>query len=413
MKLYTNQTFGFFLGISFMIGTIFAGCGSQNKKVRTARGGMDTQEYHVSRGDDAMEKGDYQSARTSYQNALNLNESYALALVGKAVADVYVTDRSGVSSESKQQVLKEAEDAITKALDSVDSEDEKTLARIHSSAIQVYYVLQIPTGGWYDKVQEHYEKAVELTPNDPTPYYFMAQAEFKNLNYEKAIRLFRRVLDFAGKYELEADKELERIQKVQRALPGSRFGKSVADIKEITRADVAALFIAELRLDKLYEDRETVSSDAAYEVPAAQKKMETDSIQRFPEAIDIEGHPMESTIKEVIRLKIRGLEPNPAHKFFPEQKITRAEFAMTIQDILIKITRDKGLATQYIGQPSPFPDVNENVWYYNSARTVVDRGFMPVNNVVTGEFEPMASVSGAEALLAIRTMKEILKKYLR
>lgn len=415
MKFQTNKAVGLLLAMVALMGVVFAGCSSssQTKEARTGRGGLDTPEYHVSRGDDAMEKGRYRSARTSYQNALKLKRSYAPALVGKALAEVYLIDRPGISPESKRQALEQAEEAIEKALGTVESEDGKTLAGIHHSAMQVYFVLQMPTEGWYDKVREHFEEAVELTPDDPTPYFFMGQAESKNLNYEKAGSLFRQVLRFEGRYEAEADRELKRIQKVQRALLGSRFGKSVANIKEITRADVAALFIAELRLDRLYEERGSVSSDAGYEAPASQKKMEADSIARYPEATDIGGHPIESAIKEVMRLKIKGLEPNPAHKFFPEKKITRAEFAMTIQDILLKVTHDPGLATRYIGQPSPFPDVGESVWYYNAARTVVNRGIMTVKDVATGEFEPMASVSGADALLTVRTMKEILKKYLR
>jgi hypothetical protein len=71
------------------------------------------------------------------------------------------------------------------------------------------------------------------------------------------------------------------------------------------------------------------------------------------------------------------------------------------------------LATRFMNESSPFPDVNQNIYYYNAVRTVINRGLMSVNNKVTGEFEPMASVSGTEALLAIRTLKEILEGYLR
>ena len=413
MKYYIDRADALLLGAIFLVGVVFAGCSSQKRDVRARQGAMDTPEYHVSRGDDAMEQRRYQSAHSSYRHALDLDESHAPALTGKAVADAYLSARSGVSSEDRQKVLDQAEKAIEKAFDSADSKDNAALVRIHIAAIQVYFVLQMPEEDWYNKVREHYEEAAELAPNDPTLYYFMGRAESGNRNYEKAVSLFRRVLDIGGKYEAEAGRELKRIQRLQRALPGSRFGKNVADIQEITRAEIAALFIAELRLDRLYEDRKATLSGTTYETPVAQRKMKTESLQRYPEATDIAGHPMENTIQEVMQLKIKGLEANPAHKFFPEKKITRAEFAMMIQDILIKVTRDDGAATRYIGQPSPFPDVEEGVWYYNSVRTVVDRGLMSANNAVTGDFEPMASVSGADALLAIRTMKEILKKYLR
>jgi hypothetical protein len=37
---------------------------------------------------------------------------------------------------------------------------------------------------------------------------------------------------------------------------------------------------------------------------------------------------------------------------------------------------------------------------------------MEVNNKLTGNFEPMKSVSGAESLLIVRTMKQLLKTYI-
>ena len=386
-------------------------CGSQKKTAdRTAQGNMDTPEFHVDRGDSALQNQQYSEARNAYQKAITLKSDYSPALSGVAVCNAYLINREGVSQDAKEEVLEQSIEKIEQAIDAADS-NKKMQARAHSFAIQVYFNIQLPKEEWYEKALSHFEEASQLTPNDPAPYYFMALAESYGLNFEKAEFYLGKVLQIGKKYEVEADKELKRIQQIQRALPGSKFGKSVANVKAITRADVAALFIAELKLNKLYADQKQVNSDG-FEAPQAQQKIVTQSIQNMPEATDIMGHPMESTIQEVIKLKVKGLEPSPGHKFFPDQKITRAEFAMMIQDILVKVTKDKTLATKYFGQTSPYSDVSENVWYYNATRIVVERGLMEVNNKLTGNFEPMKSVSGAESLLIVRTMKQLLKTYI-
>ncbi|MBU3915461.1 hypothetical protein KKA14_07985, partial [bacterium] len=301
-------------------------------------------------------------------------------------------------------------DQIEKALDTaVDKNDQ---ARAHSFAIQVYLALKLPKDKWYKKASGHFEDAVDLAPNNPEPFFFMARAESAELHYVEATKLYHTVLSIGKKYEKEANLELKQIQQIQRAIPGSQFGAQIANVDKMTRADVAALFVAELRLDRLYENRGT-KPDSSYSPPEAQQKFNTDPLQKFPDAVDISGHPLEDAIKEVIKLGVKGLSPDPAHKFHPDQEFKRAEFAQLIQDILIKITKDESMATLFIGQRSIFPDVNENIWYYNAARVVVNRGLMEVKNKATGAFVPMETVSGADALLTIRSMKEILEAYLR
>lgn len=411
--MHCNQIKKFLITAFILLGaiTLLNSCGSSKKPtVRTAQGNMDTPEYHVTRGDTALQNQQYTEARNAYQKALSLKSGYSPALSGVAVCNAYLINRPGVSQDAKEEVLKQSIEKIEQAIDAADSNNQMQ-ARAHSFAIQVYYNIQLPKEEWYENAQSHFEEASELTPNDPAPYFYMALAESYGLNFEKAAVHLNKVLQIGKKYEVEADKELKRIQQIQRALPGSKFGKSVANVKAISRADVAALFIAELKLNKLYADQKQWKSES-FEAPQAQQKMTTQTLQGMPEATDIVGHPMESTIQEVIKLKVKGLEPSPAHKFFPDQKITRAEFAMMIQDILVKVTKDKKLATKYYGQSSPYSDVSETVWYYNASRVVVERGLMEVKNKLTGNFEPMKSVSGAESLLIVRTMKQLLRSYI-
>jgi tetratricopeptide (TPR) repeat protein len=402
------RVFSLFLSLLFLI---VAGCAKQAAQSRTSSGSMDTPEFHIQRGDDALLAKRYEEARASYRKAISLDANNSQALGGMAAASAYEASRPGVSKATRQSVLDEAEEQIKRALKTAKTNPDK--ARSHSFAIQVYLALRSPSTEWYEMAKDHFEDAIDLTPDDPTPYFFMGLAEAERLNYNQASVMFDKVLNLGKAYEAEANQEIKRMQEIRRALPGSKFGAKIANVSKITRADVAALFIAELRLDRLYQQTKNSMKGTAYQVPQSQQKMKLDPIQKYPDAVDISGHPLEDSIKEVILLGVKGLSPDPAHKFYPDQEFKRAEFAQLVQDLLIKITRDVSLSTRFIGEPSPFPDVNEDVWYYNATRTAVNRGLMAVNNKVTGEFDPLAPVSGADALLTIRTMKEILKEYLR
>jgi hypothetical protein len=80
---------------------------------------------------------------------------------------------------------------------------------------------------------------------------------------------------------------------------------------------------------------------------------------------------------------------------------------MMVEDCLIAITGNKSLATQYIGTPSRFSDVNASHPSYNAICNAVDKNIMDAS--INGEFGPEKSVSGPEALLVIRKLKELKK----
>ena len=404
-------TRSFFWSILIIVSLVLAvGCAQPAQETRSGTGSMDTPDFHVQRGDDALLQKRYENARRSYKKALELAPANSKALSGLAAATAHEASRPGVSKSTREKTLVEAEKQLNSALQSAANNSEK--ARVHGFAIQVYYALQLPQEDWYEKARDHFKDAIDLAPGDPAPYFFMGLAEAEGLNYAPAIQQFEKVMRIGGRYEMEANQELKRIQQVQRAMPGSRFGAKIANVEKITRADVAALFIAELKLDRLYQ-QQAQKKGGSFQAPKSQQKLKLDPIATYPDAVDISGHPLEEAIKEIIKLGVKGLTPDPAHKFHPDKELKRAEFAQLIQDLLIKVTNDKNLATRFIGESTPFPDVNANVWYYNAARTVVSRGLMPINNKVTGAFEPLSPVSGADALLTVRTLKEILKASLR
>lgn len=93
--------------------------------------------------------------------------------------------------------------------------------------------------------------------------------------------------------------------------------------------------------------------------------------------------------------------------FAPDKLVTRAEYALLLQNILMTVMQEPELATKYIGEESRFKDMNSSTASYNAAALCTDRGVMSA--FVDGTFHPMDTVSGADALLIIRQLQNHLR----
>jgi hypothetical protein len=199
------------------------------------------------------------------------------------------------------------------------------------------------------------------------------------------------------------------IQKIQRAAPGTEIGKKIALIDKIDRADIAALFDQEMNLDKLFTKRGVKTYDTSFKAPTeSTTALQTEKVIKIEAATDIADHWLKPSIDLVLKLRVRGLEAGPNHTFEPDKLITKGEFALMLEDILIKVSGDEKLATKFLGATSPFPDIRNDQYFFSAAMTATSRGFIEADKA-TGEFKPGDPVSGADALLSIREFKNQLK----
>ena len=255
--------------------------------------------------------------------------------------------------------------------------------------------------------EDHFDDAIDIDPDSSAAYYYMGIAYKRVFDFDKAGEMFKKVLDLNDKFLNQANDEWALVQKIQRAAPGTRIGKQIALVDEITRADVAALFIQELLLEKLYTKRNIKRFDTSYKPPT--KTFEADRIEKAPEATDIADHVLKTDIEAVMKIGVKGLEPGPDHKFYPDEVITRAEYAIMVEDILMKVSGDNSMATKFIGAESPFPDLRSDLPYFNAVMVCTSRGIMHAKDLSTGEFAPKDSVMGADSLLIIRKLKDELR----
>jgi Tfp pilus assembly protein PilF len=381
---------------------LFFGCA----KDRVPESVMDTPEHHVFNGMRSFEKGELDEARREFKLALELNRKYSPAHVG--IGLVFAAESVAAQDEKeKERLFDESFDSLATGKKYAKGKEQKVTARV--GYIRVYTMTK--PKDWLDDAKGNFDYAVLDNPEAPAPYFYMGEAYKQSYEFSEAVEMYRKVLDLGSEYTAEANRSWELVQKIQRASPGTTVGKKIALVAAITRADTAALFIQELKLEEVYEKLSIKTFDIKFKSPKSGLEMQSETVVKLPPATDIADHVLRHDINTVIRMGVRGLEPYPNHTFRPDEKITRASYAMMLEDILIKATRDEKLATRFFGNASPFPDLRSDLPYFNAVMVCTSRNIMSVADVRTGEFRPMGTVSGADALLAIRELKEQLKVY--
>ncbi len=369
----------------------------------------DNPQHHYLMGMQLIEKEDIEGARHHFDRAIYLDKEYSPALAGKAL--VYAIDAHRQKSKGHWEVdAKNALDYLNKARKAAENDSEKFI--YHVTAIRVYFTAQ--PKGWLEDAEDHYEDALGLkdVKEEELPYYqtiaaahyFMGYAYYMGYEFRKAEDAFSKTLSSKpGKWHNKADMMFKRVQKIVRAMGQytlTKVAKKIAVKPEVTRGDVAALLVDELHLDKFMAGRIVIKSKlpkAAF-VPA-----------------DVLNSPFKEEILTVIKWNIRGLQPEydkttQAYLFKPAEPVTRKQLAFILEDLLIKLTGDNSIATAYFGtEKSPFPDVPSNVAWFNAVMNVTTRGLMEPD--ISGEFRPNDNVEGAELILALMKLRNIMNIY--
>ncbi len=361
------------------------GCGPKVVKEESV---LDTADHHYSQGMREYERGQYATAVEEFQRALSLNPDYAEGYAGLAL--VWAAKGS----------FDKAHEYVAKALD----KNGKSLeGRVAKGRI---LVMERKGQDWLEKAIKEYDQAAKINPYSPKPLYFKGEAYKAGYQFAEAAAAYSRVIALKGEYAAEADQAWATVQKVQRAAPGTKLGARIVMIDEIDRADVAVLFVEELKLLELIDKKTGRTFDTGFKAPGDPSSPQTSEILQTGAVLDVATHWAKNWIIDIVQA--HGMEVFPDHTFRPDEKITRADYAMLLQNILILANGDENLATKYIGSVSRFPDVNASHYAYNAVCLMVDRGIMQADKL-SGAFHLNDPVSGADALLIIRDLQNALK----
>ena len=358
---------------------------------RQAAGLLDDPRTHSQRGTQYYDAGENERARTEYTLALELDKKYAPALAGLGMLD---------AREHKwKDAQKHVEEAIARDGDIPDG----------YMAWGVYLAEKgrgKDADDWIDDAESAFKKALKRDDKNAESWYRLGVARQWAYKFREAGDAFRKVLEIDKGYTTPANDAWARIQKIERAAPGTRVGKKIALVDSLTRADAAALVLAELELDRILSRTRGAKVDTAYNSPA--NSMDKAQSQRSKiVATDIQGHWARNFIEDALGLGMRGLQVNPDGTFHPDLALTRSEFALLAEDALMAALGDKTLATKYIGSPSRFSDVGSGNPAFNAICDAIDHNVMNARS--DGTFGALQPVSGSDALLTVRLIKELRK----
>jgi len=371
----------------------------------------DNPQHHYLMGMEALEKKNLDLAQEKFDRMLYCEDNSSRAYSGLAIVSAEKVKKQAdagykvVDTERTYENLKKSDKFA-------EQDEEKFDCNVAGIRVET----TVKGKDWLDKSADAYKDGSKLNPDErkllyyqgkEALNYFMGVAYLEALEFAKARDSFSAVLGSKqeGKWHEKADKGWKKADKIVRALAGitvGDVGKKIAVKDSVTRADLAALLIDELKLEKLFAGRIAVAS-------------QVDSMKAEFTPADIVSSPFKQEILTVMKWKVRGLEPKydettQANLFKPADSVKRGEMAFILEDVLMKITGDEKLATAFFGQDrSPFPDVRPTSALYNAVMNMTTRGIM--EGELSGEFRVDAPVEGPDALLAIRMLKQKVNIY--
>jgi len=402
MKAFNRFLF-LFLGIILVYGCA--------KPIAKCTQPEDNSLHHYLRGMELLEQGKVQDAEAKFDRALYCDEKYGPAHAGLAMVNA---ERAKTQKDPgyRQTDTDKAMDHLKHAKKYADTKEDEFA--YHVAGLRVFTTLK--TKNWLKEAQDHFEDAEDVKIDErkliyyegkEAAHYFMGIAYLEAREFQKARDKFSETLSMKkeGKWNEKADKGWKRVDKIVRAMGGITLGdvgKEIAVRESVNRGDMAALLADELKIDKLFAGRIPVKS-------------EIDKLKAEFTPADVLSHHFKEEVLTMMKWGIRGLEPQydqttKANLFKPDNGVTRKELALVLEDILVKLTGDEKIATAYFGQErSPFPDVPATAPWYNAVMNMTTRGLMEPE--ISGEFRVNDLVDGAEAILAIRVLRQKMNIY--
>ncbi len=256
---------------------------------------------------------------------------------------------------------------------------------------------------WFSEASEAFDKALELTPGDERTLFYYAESALVAGKFDIASELY---VSIAIKKEQLAGRARARSVLATLLMDAQPVRQSCIDIgldDTVDRADLAVLLVEQFEIiefvgkhrSDLY--RELYRKNGPYRVNRSKIRKETDD-ERARECI-----------YAVVQLRLAGLSQFPNGFFYPDRVVTRAQFASLVQSIAAIIGHDESLTTRFIGSDTPFSDVRNDYYAYNAIRFCVENGLLSTISR-TDEFDPGGTVSGAEALVTLRRLANMLEK---
>ncbi|MBI3003416.1 MAG: hypothetical protein HYY54_07360 [candidate division NC10 bacterium] len=331
---------------------------------------VDNPEYSVATGMRLLDRGQYGPALAEFERARALNEKHVPAYLGIALAKAHLGDAGG-------------------ALAALGEARQRNGVPVHAAAIEVLTLLRPPN--WLEQAEREFEAGRSKSARDPELLLAMGRAYKAAFAFDRAAALLRQALALDRGEQEEAVEEIRALEMIQRAAPVSETAKRVALKGQVTRGELAALLVEEVGWLTLPEVARRPPEPA----------------MAYPFAADLEDSPYRGAVEGFLTRPLRGLRLFPDQTFAPDQPVFREEFAVILEDLLLRVKGDDLRAAALAGNASPFPDLPAHHFAFSAALLLTRGGIL--ERRPDGSFGSRESVAGPEALVALRRLREVLQ----
>ncbi len=365
---------------------LFTGCVAKQKVDTGLSGNLEDPGIQHAEGVAYLEQENLEGAETRFARALSIDEHYLPALLGMAAVKAAADDTAGLGSWHNS------------ALGAAQAPGIRQNTR--AELMEIY--LRYRPENWQAQLESLWQASLESGLAVARAAVAMGTYYQDQQQLLRAVLFFRKAAGGEGESSAVAAERIEALHSTVQDMKLKPGDAGSADGEKVTRDELAALIILELKLDAYlaavkplkYNARGTPAADN--EAPAAGD----------PE--DISTNPWEQEIKAAIGLDLRGLELFPGNEFRPADQLNRAALALVVEDMLARIKDEPLLRSAFIGSSSPFPDVAPDHFAFNAMVLCATRNFLSTD--LDGAFRPENPATGVEALQAIGRLKNEINR---
>ena len=337
-----------------MTGIIFlSGCGGgvQLKPESAA----DTPENHYAQGKADLDKGNAASARKEFERAVALNKKFAPGYEGLALVCLEEGNLLAADKNAKKSI----------SLAPKAPAGFVAWARVAAAKKQ------------YGTAHSRLDSALSKDPKYVEAQYWHGQVYEMESKRVEAMNAYKKAQDIDRTFA-KAMEAWDNLQKSERAAAGlPKEYEKIAYSKSVSRADLAALLVQEIKIERFLKGHKSASPDAEDKFKAPETVMGKKSVAEKTEPgafSDTKGHWSEGFIRRAVACG--AIEGYPDESFKPDARVNKGEFAMILTRILAAALGDEDLETKFVGQASAFSDVHDTNAVFNAVMVTTTRSIL-------------------------------------